>query len=110
MINIIPKSDAARLLSLSSGKSISWINGIPNKSYGLYFNKQQLFIAVKLALGQPISSTPKTCNFCLKNMDLYGHHALQCGSGNDRHSKHNIIRDLIYLEASKGMMILFFLL
>ena len=56
-------------------------------------------MVVKYRLGLPVFDTPGPCPACLRMSDIYGDHALCCGSGGERISRHNALRDAIFETA-----------
>ena len=53
-------------------------------------------LAVKYRLGLPIFDAEGPCPACLRLSDVMGNHALCCGTGGERISRHNALRDAFF--------------
>ena len=56
-------------------------------------------MVVKYRLDLLVFETPGPCPACLRMSDIYGDHALCCSSGGERISRHNALRDTIFVTA-----------
>ena len=56
-------------------------------------------LVVKYRLGLPVYDSAGPCPACLRHSDVFGDHALCCGSGGERISRHNALRDALYETA-----------
>ena len=95
----VPEDDVrekARLASLSLPHSGDWLNCAPLKALGLHLRSAEFVLAVKYRLGLPIFDQEGPCPACLRQSDIYGDHALCCGTGGERISRHNALRDAFY--------------
>ena len=48
----------------------------------------------------PVWSQDSNCSLCGQVLDKWGDHALACGCGGDRISRHNLIRDVVHSAAN----------
>ena len=95
----VPEEDVrekARLASLSLPHSGDWLNCAPLKALCLHLRSAEFVLAVKYRLGLPIYDQEGPCPACLRQSDIYGDHALCCGTGGERISRHNALRDAFY--------------
>ena len=56
-------------------------------------------LATKYRLGLPVFDSAGPCPACLRQSDVHGDHAMCCGSGGERISRHNNLKDAIYQTA-----------
>ena len=94
------QSDMARIKSLSNNGSMSWLNVMYKWAVPRQLSNQQMFVALSLVCGLPmLSMNGKFCNYCNKNLDIFGHHCLSCidtGLVYERHDKIcNILADYL---------------
>ena len=94
--------EKARLGSLSLPHSGDWLNCPPLKALGLHLRSAEFVLAAKYRLGLPIFDQEGPCPACLRNSDVYGDHALCCGVGGERISRHNALRDAIFDTAAQA--------
>ena len=88
--------EKARLGSLSLPHAGDWLNCAPIKSLGLHLRPSEFVLAVKYRLGLPIYDAEGQCPACLRLSDVMGDHALCCGTGGERISRHNALRDAFF--------------
>ena len=86
----------ARLGSLSLPHAGDWLNCAPIKSLGLHLRPAEFVLAMKYRLGLPIFDAAGPCPACLRLSDVMGDHALCCGTGGERISRHNALRDAFF--------------
>ena len=73
-----------------------WLNTPPLKALGLHLRPREFVLATKYRLGLPVFDSAGPCPACLRDSDIYGDHAMCCGSGGERISRHNNLRDAFY--------------
>ena len=59
-------------------------------------------VSLRRRLGLPIWSQDTNCTLCGQVMDKGGDHALVCGCGGDRVTRHNLVRDVVHSAANNG--------
>ena len=91
--------ERARLASLGLQHAGDWLNTAPLKALGLHLRGAEFTLVVKYRLGLPVFDTAGPCPACLRQSDVFGDHALCCGSGGERISRHNALRDALYETA-----------
>ena len=85
-------SDVARIKSLSNNGAMSWLNVMYKWAVPRQLSNQQMFIALSLVSGLPIvSMNGRSCNYCGKPLDLFGHHCLSCISTKLVYRRHDEI-------------------
>ena len=90
--------DRARLLSCSLPNSGDWRSAVPLKALGFRF-------AVCYRLGVPLlNSESSTCPKCSRTLDTFGDHALACAADEDRISRHDRLRDVVFNSAAKAAL------
>ena len=99
MVGEEEERERARLLSLSLDHAGDWLNTPPLKALGLHLRPPEFVLALKYRLGLPVFDTAGPCPACLRESDVYGDHAMCCGSGGERISRHNNLRDTFYETA-----------
>ena len=88
--------ERARLASLGLRHAGDWLNTAPLKALGLHLRATEFILVVKYRLGLPVFDTAGPCPACLRHSDVFGDHALCCGSGGERISRHNALRDALF--------------
>jgi hypothetical protein len=83
----------ARLLSVSTRESGSWLHALPSSSLGNRLDDDSLRVAVALRLGASICA-PHICP-CGKLVDILGHHGLSCNRSAGRRPRHEAINEVI---------------
>ena len=73
-----------------------WLNNAPLKALGLHLRPPEFVLTVKYRLGMPVFDKEGPCPACLRMSDKYGDHAMCCGSGGERISRHNHLRDALF--------------
>ena len=73
-----------------------WLNTPPLIALGLHLRAGEFVLALKYRLGLPVFGSEGPCPACLRLSDALGDHALCCGSGGERISRHNDLRDAIF--------------
>ena len=94
--------EKARLASLSLPHSGDWLNCAPLRALGLHLRSAEFVLAAKFRLGLPIFDREGPCPSCFRLSDIFGDHALCCGVGGERISRHNALRDAIYDTAVRA--------
>ena len=96
--------ERARLASLALPHAGDWLNTAPLTALGLHLRPLEFVMAVKYRLGLPVYDRAGPCPACLRPSDALGDHAMCCGSGGERISRHNALRDAIFdTAASAGL-------
>ena len=81
----------ARLASLGLPRAGSWLNSTPITALGLKLRPNEFVMASRLSLGCPVYELEGPCPLCLQPSDRYGDHALCCGTGGERITRHNTL-------------------
>ena len=96
--------ERARLASLALPHAGDWLNTAPLTALGLHLRPLEFVLAVKYRLGLPVFDRAGPCPACLRPSDVKGDHAMCCGSGGERISRHNALRDAFFdTAASAGL-------
>ena len=66
---------------------------------GLHLRSQEFVVAAKLRLGMDVYKVAGPCPACQWPGDQLGDHSMCCGSGGERISRHNALRDALYATA-----------
>ena len=85
--------DNVRHKSQSMTGCNSWLNVIPNNTYGTQFSNREMHVLLSLYLGAPIGAKEQKCMKCNKICDIYGSHALQCSKDGHVIKRHDYVRD-----------------
>ena len=93
----------ARLLSLTLDHTGDWLNTPPIKALGLHLRSPEFVLALKYRLGMPVFDSAGPCPACLRESDVLGDHAMCCGAGGERISRHNSLRDAVYETVAAGL-------
>ena len=88
--------ERARLLSLTLDHAGDWLNTPPIKALGLHLRSPEFVLALKYRLGLPVYNSAGPCPACLRESDVHGDHAMCCGAGGERISRHNNLRDALF--------------
>ena len=88
--------ERARLLSLTLDHAGDWLNTPPLKALGLHLRPPEFVLALKYRLGIQVFDTAGPCPACLRDSDVFGDHAMCCGAGGERISRHNNLRDAFF--------------
>jgi hypothetical protein len=91
--------EKARLGSLALPHAGDWLNTAPLTALGLHLRQAEFVLVVKYRLGMKVYEKEGPCPACLRPSDRLGDHALSCGTGGERISRHNHLRDAIYETA-----------
>ena len=94
--------DKARLASLGLAHAGDWLNVIPSPILGLHVRPQEFRYFVLYRLGAPVYPPNGPCPACTKPSDMFGDHAIICGSHGERIARHNQLRDAIYQVAASS--------
>ena len=89
----------ARLMSLTLPHVGDWLNLAPPKTLGLHLRSAEFAIVAKYRLGIPVFARDGPCVACLRPSDSLGDHAMCCGFGGERISRHNHLRDALHETA-----------
>ena len=96
--------ERARLLSPSLPHSGDWLNTPPLTALGLHLRSTEFILVVKYRLGLAIYNRAGPCPACLRPSDTLGDHAMSCGTGGERISRHNHLRDALFeMAVSAGL-------
>ena len=100
LIETIAREDVvrekARLASLGLPHAGDWLFAVPSPGLTLHLRSQEFIMAVKYRLGCPVFTTGGKCPACPKFSDVYGDHAISCGTEGERIARHNHLRDTLY--------------
>ena len=88
--------ERARLTSLALPHAGDWLNTPPIAALGLHLRSAEFVLALKYRLGLPVYDSEGPCPACLRFSDALGDHALCCGTGGERISRHNNLRDALF--------------
>jgi hypothetical protein len=91
--------ERARLASLTLPHAGDWLNTAPLISLGLHLRPVEFVLVAKYRLGVEVYDKSGPCPACLRPSDALGDHALSCGTGGERISRHNHLRDAIFETA-----------
>ena len=91
--------ERARMASLSLPHAGDWLNTAPLTALGLHLRPAEFVLVAKYRLGMELYSRSGPCPACLRPSDNLGDHALCCGTGGERISRHNHLRDALYETA-----------
>ena len=91
--------EKARLSSLTLPHVGDWLNVAPVKTLGLHLRSAEFVLVAKYRLGLPVFAKDGPCPACLRPSDALGDHAMCCGFGGERISRHNHLRDALYETA-----------
>ena len=99
MVGEEDEREMARLLSLTLDHTGDWLNTPPIKALGLHLRSPEFVLALKYRPGMPVFDSAGPCPACLRESDVLGDHAMCCGAGGERISRHNSLRDAVYETA-----------
>ena len=93
LIETITREDVvrekARLASLGLPHAGDWLFAIPSPGLTLHLRSQEFIMTVKYRLGCPVYTAAGKCPACPKFSDVYGDHAISCGTEGERIARHN---------------------
>ena len=91
--------ERALLGSLTLPHAGDWLNTAPLTALGLHLRQAEFVFVAKYRLGMNVYDRDGPCPACLCPSDRLGDHALSCGTGGERISRHNHLRDAIHETA-----------
>lgn len=96
----------ARALALSTAlpHAGDWLNGVPSAALGLRLQDREFRSCLRYWLGVPLHSAPYSCPECRATADEFGDHQVGCGGNEDRISRHNALRDVLYSAAQSAAL------
>ena len=94
----LPIVDRARLLAASAPHASAFLSAIPSDALGLKMSNKEWNAAVAVRIGVQIFPREFDCK-CGKKMDVFGRHALRCGSSGDRTKRHNLLRNFFFKKS-----------
>ena len=94
----------ARLASLGLPRAGCWLNATPIPPLGLRLRPSEFVMASRVRLGCPVYELEGPCPLCLQPSDRYGDHALRCGTGGERITRHNTLRIHLYQLAASAAL------
>ena len=105
LLSTVP-SVRARALALSSAlpHAGNWLNGIPSSTLGLHLQDQEFRCCLRYWLGVPLHSSPYSCPECHNTAHPFGDHQVGCGGNGDRITRHNAIRDVVFIAAQSAAL------
>ena len=96
--------EVARLASLGLPHAASWLLATPIPALGLHLQPNEFIMAARYRLGCPVYEEEGPCPACLCPSDKFGDHALCCGHGGERITRHNQIRDHLHNLAASAAL------
>ena len=96
--------EVARLASLGLPHAGAWLLATPIQALGLHLRPSEFVMAGRYRLGCPVYEKDGPCPACLQKSDCYGDHALCCGYGGERITRHNNIRDHLHQLAASAAL------
>ena len=88
--------ERARLASLALPHAGDWLNTAPLVALGLHLRPREFVLVAKYRLGLQLYGRAGPCPSCLRPNDTMGDHAMSCGVGGERISRHNHLRDALF--------------
>ena len=95
----VSSRDKARLGCLTLDHAGDWLNALPSFAFNLHMPGAEFRAALRYRLGVPLFGDSGDCPACGAASDAFGDHAIACGYQGERNSRHNILRDEIYLTS-----------
>ena len=89
----------ARLQSLTLPHAGDWLHAAPITALGLHLQPQEFVMAAAYKLGLPlyrVEGVSPTCPACHQPADVYGIHAMNCGTGGERIHRHTLLVDVVH--------------
>ena len=96
--------DKARLGSLGLHHAGSWLNVVPSPALSLNLQPAEFIIAVKYRLGMSVFPREGRCMACPVMSDVMGDHAISCGWGGERITRHNALRDVLFSTCQQAAL------
>ena len=96
--------EVARLASLGLPHAGSWLLATPIPTLGLHLKPSEFTMAGKYRLGCQVYEEEGPCPACLQVSDVFGDHALCCGHGAERITRHNQLRDHLHQLAASAAL------
>ena len=94
----------ALVLSSALPHAGDWLNVVPTPSLGLHLQDSKFRLCLRYWLGVPMHSNPFPCPECRGTADIMGDHQVGCGVNGDRISRHNAIRDVLFIAAQSAAL------
>ena len=91
--------ERARLASLALPHAGDWLNTAPILALGLHLRPMEFVLTARYRLGLPLYGKAGPCPSCHRPNDVMGDHAMSCGVGGERISRHNHLRDALFETA-----------
>ena len=88
--------ERARLASLALPHAGDWLNTPPLVALGLHLRPREFVLVARYRLGLQLYGRAGPCPSCLRPNDTMGDHAMSCGVGGERISRHNHLRDALF--------------
>ena len=88
--------ERARLMSLGLPQAGSWLTVAPILTLGLHMRPQEFVLAARLRLGMAVYSEAGPCSACRQHSNVLGVHAMNCGSGGERISRHHHLKNHLH--------------
>ena len=98
----LPEPLRARLQSAAVPGANLWLRPSPGSFEPVWLSSAEHLALLRLRFGRPLVGV--TCGLCGSPADEYGHHALSCMMGGNRHRLHNELRDEIYRIAGSALL------
>ena len=101
-----PLTLVAEALALSSAifHAGDWLNVVPSSTLGLHLHDQEFRLCLKYWLGLPMVEEGSHCPICLRAVDQFGEHQVECGGNGDRIHRHDSIRDALFSAAQTAAL------
>ena len=88
--------EKARIGSVALPHAGDWLNVAPITALGLHLRSREFVLVARYRLGLQVFDNAAPCPACLRLSDDLGDHALSCGFGGERISRHNQLRDALF--------------
>ena len=96
--------EVARLASLGLPHAGSWLLATPIPTLGLHLKPSEFTMTGRYRLGCQVYEEEGPCPACLQVSDVFGDHALCCGHGGERITRHNQLRDHLHQLAASAAL------
>ena len=77
----------------------AWLSGLPDSTES-HIPAPLFRVSLRRRLRIPVRTQDTNCTLCGQFMDKWGDHALVCGCGGDRVTRHNLVRDVVHSAAT----------
>ena len=84
-----------------------WLHAAPILALGLHLQPLEFVLAASYRLGLPlyrVEGASPTCPACHQPADIYGIHAMNCGTGGERIHRHTLLVDVVHQVAAAAQL------